>query len=256
MKNCCYCGSLSMFGKSLKTGRFICKDCLKLVPNLIRPSALASLDTFSEAVEYHKKYKKEDFKCTNSYGFLFLDELHGLFNIGDAVFNLMDLQNVSFSCQNARVKSPTNVTADIVFSCEIKYPSDKKIIVSISKIIKFETKCSVIEKDERAISWTSPEEMQIFQNMFYQAYHYAFERYKFQTEKDAIHNFIHKSKFDELELAKNLFMITDDNFTKEIVRTRRNLLLKAFHPDNIGDENATKRINDAYQILIKNLPNV
>ena len=56
----------------------------------------------------------------------------------------------------------------------------------------------------------------------------------------------------ELEKAKTLFMVSD-NYSVEEIKKIRNRLIKSFHPDgNEFDDEYAKKINNAYDVLIKN----
>lgn len=59
-----------------------------------------------------------------------------------------------------------------------------------------------------------------------------------------------RADMDEYERAKCLFML-DDKYTLDELKTQRNRLLKAFHPDNTHDnsDRYIDRINRSYEIL-------
>jgi hypothetical protein len=245
MKTCSICNNTSFRGKSTKTGDFVCHDCMKKIPKIIQNSVLNSIDTVKAAIEYHQYYN--DFEYTSSYGELYLDELHGLFKIEDAIFNIMHLSDVAFSCKNTKVNSASNVTTDIEFTCEITYPQQRTTIVRFKKMIKTSAKCVIEKSDPEYISWDPPGAFMIFRQMFFQAYDTAFDRYERKQRTLNLEDY-------DLAAAKILFMLTDNqSYDKNVLRSRRNNLLKAFHPDNDGDTEASEIINKAYEILLNTL---
>lgn len=261
--DCILCGAATNLLKRKKTkDGMVCSVCMSHIPksikNDIKNYSFEDLrDIVSWVEEYQPKYIKK-FEETASYGNLHIDEYHGLFaicekkqlvdgNIPDScvdIFHCLDLEDVGIATKHANANE-NSVNIDVELMCVLSQPS-----ISFKKIIKSNVSCAVKRINSETLQYSEPEGLSIFRNMFNQMYKTALEKYNFHTQNDFL------TKHDiEVFAAKSLFML-EDGYTKEELKQQRNRMLKVFHPDESRNDTTlmaeyTKKINDAYKLLVK-----
>ena len=214
--------------KKFKDG-YVCKDCLKNVPYLIQKNSKA-LDL--EDIYYFKDCElSKDFIETSIYGNLKLDEIHSLIKINNDIFKCEDITDIGLVPESPKTKKQ-----ELVVDIKI-YFSLKQLPLKFEVIVKHNAKC-IYNSDKDTCEL--PKDYSIFCEMLNNA---------LSMKAVCLNRLYARTTYNELNLAKARFMVSD-NYTLEEIRNTRNLLVKVFHPDNsnMGNEKI-QIINRDYAIL-------
>ncbi len=215
----------------------VCNDCYKHFPSLLRIKEMPYFRC-KDWISYEKE-NKEQFTETSSFGLLHLDELHGLFQIESKqtdIYKITDLKSVALTLKKP-IQEGNQMYADILFSFELK---NHPFSIVIKKKDKLQAK-----PEGKVIHFSESYSLSVFRNVFQQAV-----ENQYSSIRKMLNEFSRKD-LGELEKAKALFMVDDEIDTEEIKKVR-NVLIKAFHPDNSSlDSRYSEKINHAYSILIK-----
>lgn len=251
MPNCVICGKgLSLTGNKLIRDGKMCKDCW----SKISPLALEQIDFYDTAdVENAIRMENElyeQFSVTASFGSLHMDEVHGLFAISKKlkddkpeernVFSVYDLEEAGLYCKSP-VVDHENVFVDVEFSCKLSNPQ-----ISIKEVVKKRCKCSSKRVNNKEIEWQIPHDMEMFRTMFNYMLSGAFEKLNKMMCGRSV-------KDRELDKAKALFMIKNDNYTQEYLDETRMSLKQAFDTHERGCEESLQIIEGYYNLLRNNL---
>lgn len=265
--NCIACNAeLSLINREkIKNKEYICKKCLKKMPNLISSSIS---DFESEEIKQVKSYMEnnhqkllEIFEVTDFFGSLFIDQYHGYFALHNPckvthkklpkkcrdIYEFSNLTDAGFLCKNVRnitISGVSLVAMDVEFYFSLSYPH-----ISVRTVIGSGVPCDMVRNSKGTIDYTEPAKLTMFRNQINQILQNNYaknRRYQENVTSDANQN-------TEIIKAMALFML-DENFTKEDLKRQRNRLMKTFHPDSGADNTNmdvyAQKINDAYKLLI------
>lgn len=255
-KECVICGEKAgFFSKKTGEGK-ICKKCLRYVPRSINlPSAGTD---FLKKISSKNIEKSQFFETTASYEGIYIDTIHGMFCYSEKgtrdephdfkdIYRIDELTEVGIFCSNAK---NVGTTRNIVI-CDIKFRVKTKDI-NVEFLISKGKKCSTKVKDGK-LEWTEPNELSMFRNMFNQMIDTAafgmLEKLKAIQEMQKAVTIAEK----KTDWAKGiLFIGHDEECTSELIKAKRNEMVKIFHPDRnspFADTEIASQINEAYKIL-------
>lgn len=268
----------------------ICKECLNKIPSVMHTNLqYLTPDDYNNIISYVDNIKNSisDFSVTHSYGDLHLDSNKGLFAICKKnkfkngkldpnelnIFNCLDLENIELNFikdKNRKIQNG-NVYGNVELIFGIK-----SLDISVKHIVKKKEKTEIIQI-ENQYGYDEPYELKIFKSEFQRMIERTVNKYnenvkrnneifenlnkemerqqKIYEEMKRESERLEKEKSNsqsELEKAKTLFMVSD-GYSVEEIKKIRNRLIKSFHPDgNEFDDEYAKKINNAYDVLIKN----
>ena len=136
--------------------------------------------------------------------------------------------------------SGKNIIGDAMLECRIRVIENE---INFKIIIASGIKCHVIKTVGSQAYYEEPGMMTMFRSQIQQAAEDCAEELFTEVQK-------YKKMNENIRFvqAKTIFMI-DLDYDEELLKKRKMMLTKAFHPDNGGDEECMKKINDAYEIL-------
>jgi len=283
-------GIFDFGAKKFNYNEKICKECLNKIPSVMHTNLqYLTPDDYNNIISYVDNIKNSisDFSVTNSYGDLHLDSNKGLFAICKKskfkngkldpnelnIFNCLDLENIELNFikdKNRKIQNG-NVYGNVELIFGIK-----SLDINVKHIVKKNEKTEIIQI-ENQYGYDEPYELKIFKSEFQRMIEKTVNKYnenvkrnneifenlnkemerqqKIYEEMKRESERLEKEKNNlqsELEKAKTLFMVSD-GYSVEEIKKIRNRLIKSFHPDgnDVGDEYA-KKINNAYDVLIKN----
>ena len=240
-------------GKMILDG-YICHNCYKNLPYVIRRDISNYSDITLECVMDYCKAHQDDFTETAHYGELYIDEAKGLFafkekekNMKYSVFDIMDVDDISIYCVNASANKYNNVRCDVEITCVLNHPS-----IKIRHIIKKNVACLSKDAGYNKLEWTEPGDLSMFRSMIDQMYITKIKKHS-SNYKDYLKTY----QSIELLKAKALFMINEDVYDIDYLKKQRNALIKNFHPDennySVEESNRYAQIgNSAYHLLVEN----
>ena len=257
MADCILCGKkANLLAKKCHDGH-ICSDCGRfLSPNIAYSSATK---------EYLEKIKKEneelpkEFDYTNNYGWLYIDVVHGMFLISrkadkdgepmefGEIFRVEDLTGVGLyisEIKNIGTNGKDRIVCDIAFKMQTE---DRSLEYKIAR----QKKCD-FKYEGTKINWQEPGDFQVFRNTFDEMLKgtWIFWKDKFDQMQE-MRGDVSKGATNESWAKGVLFIDNKKEATEELVKSRRNLLVKIFHPDNAKTGNAEimRQITEAYDRL-------
>lgn len=268
----------------------LCKKCVNKIPSVLHDQLkFLTIKDYENIIAYVDKMENDiyDFSTTHSYGNLHLDSNRGLFAICKKekikggkldpnelnVFSCLDLESIELNfikdknrkIENGNVYGYVNLIFGI-----------KSLDLNVNTIIKKCEKTKIIQI-ENQYGYDEPYELKIFKSEFQRMIERTVNKYNENVKRnnEILENLNKEMEYQqkiyeemkreserlekeknnlqsELEKAKTLFMVSD-NYSVEEIKKIRNRLIKSFHPDgnDVGDEYA-KKINNAYDMLIKN----
>lgn len=265
---CSYCGEVKRVKRL--SGSVICRDCYKGLPFFVRKETARY---FAEDVTALFKHQEQSafviVSPTARYGKMFVDEKNGILGIAEtpsiaksilknkkpidgylskgAVFiiSLFDLDDIGLCC-----KDPKGNNGQVICDVELYIRIDK---LGIDKriIAKTATKCPSKKVDKFRREWDEPGELSMFRNILKGIYEKRGQIISdsFKKLKCAITN-------EETRAGIEFFGLSERFSAKEL-KSRRNFLVKVFHPDLSEGENDielrslyTKKVNELYKRLL------
>lgn len=262
--DCAHCGNKTnpLTRTKLVDGDYLCFDCIRRIPPYILNSFSSHYDiddyrSLKDYIDFSNSQLRPVFCETHSYYTIHIDERNKIFYLGDyiredTVFFLF--QNVSvfdLIFQPENIKEGLlgdKVIGNILLQIWVRFPyfyREEKI----ASRVKAKAKTNFLGTK---ISYEDPAEMCDFKQRFKLAWAESLE----EAEVDEDSSAGDQTTDSALSQAMALFMLDSlDGVSQESLRTHRNRLVKAFHPDK-GDDSDTKymqKINAAYEILKKHI---
>ncbi len=238
MGKCAFCYSTtSMFNSKKIVNGTICNSCLKSIPNCFSIDRYDA-DELQKVQRYESNPAFEKFQATSELSSLLLDEVHGLFAIGNKqnVFSLMDLSEYGIYLSDV-VKTNDKFYGDIVFSCTLK-----SLDINFRKVLKKQVFCKP-KMEDGILKPSVPPEIYLFREIFAQAIkNQAKEILPLLTAYQNISN--------QAKLIAESMLLVGDNYTLPEIKSQRNKLMNIYHPDNGGDAYYCERINASYKYLV------
>lgn len=242
MYSCILCKEEKRFGHRFFYG-FVCKDCLKTLPNLFSFRKLSD----NQITWLYENRKEKQFKETSVLGNLSIDEKNALFCIKKDFkknyFSFLDCSEVGIEPTNAKMDDTgRNVYCDVEFQFRLRETG-----LYYKAVIKRREKCNVspIMYDGK-VQAREPLTVGLMRSMINQSIENQFSNAKLLL------NALSEAEARKEEYLAQGTLMLPDGYTKEDLKRHRNSLIKAFHPDNNPDSEAglyTDKINKAYQIL-------
>lgn len=255
--NCAECGceTKPLLRTKLKDGNYICSKCARIIPLYAYQTFLESYSLEDFCVfKQHKVYSDEalrpNFEETDSYQTLHMDSLNGLFYIGyaidkDTIFlQFKDIVRFELFFNPKELKNGIigqKVEGDVLFQLEMKHPYFK-YEAKLDKDVKAKVKKELFGTK---VTYENPKGMDEFAAAFTYAWVLDSEA---ATESASVKSY----QSAELQQAMALFMLDNlDGITLEELKSHRNRLIKAFHPDkgSADDTRYAQKINNAYEVL-------
>lgn len=281
-KTCDICDS-TFKTKKIKNG-ILCGSCFKRLPFFLKPhKSRLSLETASAFLSYSEQAGRDGFRLTSHYGALAVDETRGIIGLADSEKTLLKIDKPSLlrriwrrirgtafdsdtAINSGKIflvpleeidgiglycKSPTankkGVFCDIEFSIRID-----SIGLDKAFIVKRRASCPSKRKDATHLVWDEPGTLSVFRNIIQGMID---GRTRLLSESQKV---ILRSERDIATVRAMALFMVEDGYTRETLRHRRNVLLKAFHPDISELDGAssafcTRAITESYKILEKRL---
>lgn len=251
---CSLCGNTTTFIRGKKMlGGYLCKDCKRLMPYGINFRKTEYSDMKDLLLE--NKRLRDIFNYTGIYGNLYIDSMNNIFcyserfnKKGDPldfgqIHHVSELTGVGMYCTNLKnigKYGADKIVCDVVFKIKTKKLEEQYVI-------KKATECKHYYEG-RKVEWNEPGDFLVFRKLF----------------EDMLDNWCtgladkveRMLKLQELgnsgeDWAKGiLFIGKDETITPELLKKRRNQMMKLFHPDNgNGDAEISSMVNEAYKSL-------
>ncbi len=241
---------------------YICRNCKRYIPY---GTALNFADKDYLEKVYKEKYEKAKmFNTTSMLGDLYLDSGHRLFlvsarqkkgeplDFGD-IYHINELKGLGLTCCNLKnigSQNRDNIICDIKLLLETHYSSHEYIVVKNKN-------CS-FSYEGNNIKWNEPGEMQVVEHMLFQmaedeTFSIRKQLAEMNNAKEQVNNEILSESQKSEQWARGiLFISEEESLTKSLIKSKRNALLKIFHPDNgYKDTKETELVYKAYETLEK-----
>lgn len=252
--NCSFCNKKIASIFSHRTGSFcICNNCMSELPFYFSKHIEDySYEEILSIIHWEKEKKnglKQIFFTTSSYGYLHIDSLHHLIAIGNAndfekgkpinndvlIVEIENLNNATFDV-NVDRSSTEEINGSILMSIAVDVPNIelKNILIK-----KNETIIPTMVNEDSVI-FSLPPDVELIWNEIYEI-----------KEQLINHDFLLSGNQRDIDRAMGLYMV-EDEFTLDQLKKQRNILMKAFHPDNDTTEGSDERsqfVIKAYELL-------
>lgn len=257
--NCILCDSpVTFLNRHKSYNGYICKDCLSFIPASVTANLKSATTDYLKKVCDNNKLKAHDFDTTASYEGIYIDSIHGLFCYSSKgtketpaefkdIYRVEELTEVGIYCSDVRNigKTQNIVVCDIHFKiCTEDIRTDFTI--------SHRKKCTYKVKGDK-IEWVEPAELSMFRNLFNQMIDNVAVGLLHKLKKiSEFQSLLEKVNVSEDWAKGVLFIGKDEEYTPNLVKTRRNELVKIFHPDRnspFSDTKIASQINEAYRIL-------
>lgn len=173
MPKCVACGGdVSLLSQKRCIDGQVCQTCIEKIPRVLYISlSMYTADELTQIINYENDLRAAGFEVTASYGKLYLDEMNGLFAIGEKSgqtgklgegFDIFDgayLDNIGLYPIDPR-QSRKDVVCDVEFSCVYKYPRMKFKLKVLSGV-----KCEFHQITKTKATWNEPGDLTMFRNM-------------------------------------------------------------------------------------------
>lgn len=235
---------------------YVCADCWNKV-HFAHHSFVRSYyekNEFRTYIEWENQYRelfKEKFHCDYKYLSLEVDARHALLKVENVIYHFAQLQQAKFVInevkENKAFKNAT-VKGKLGLNLECHTPAYGNNAIIIDHSFKFKGHKDSVFGGE--YEYDLPEDLlQVEAMIQYLLYNYNLVEEPLIGGSDAPEQ--NAQEVSELSKAMALFMIDSlDNVTEESLKSQRNILIKAFHPDNSDVEASyAQKINDAYSLL-------
>lgn len=252
MKKCAVCGSPIKFISSSCADGKICSNCSGKIPEVYDFSlSRLSKGDIENLFEYDKRQEelRSKFLETSSYSLVHLDSHHGILALCENSF----IHNGE--AKEGAFMIPMETISSFSFSMVPKKSDENKVIASISVSITAldipeihalyltDDVCSVENYDQGTVSYSYPLGVKFLWDEVVRVNNRIIEEHKNSPMMAMRENL-------DFVRAAGLFMV-DLNFTKSLIKKRRNQLIKAFHTDAGGSEECAQQINKAYELLLE-----
>lgn len=235
--------NINVFGTKIHTADgVICGDCAEKIPQPFRDSAKAyTCAELKDIIKYEEMLRDTEFSETSSLGELKIDDMHGLFAIGDetSVYSVLSVTDFSISGENYHESRSHSgkLVCDAVFDCEISNPR-----IHIKKTVMKGIECAYERVSHDHVQPKVPGVILVMNDVFSQMY-------KNQAEKlTSVYNtkFADRNSIDIME--SELILMMHDGYERSDVDAQEKTLLDAYegHPDR---EYYQKRIRKAADTL-------
>ena len=257
--NCACCGKKTnlLTRMKLQDGNYLCSECAAKIPSFLKDSVKSHYDledyhSFLAYIEYSNKELRPRFHETHWYYSIHIDTENKIFYLGYDInektvfFNFHNIEafNLVFNAEEFK----EGVLGD-------KVKGELALILKMNnpyfyheEILDYSAKAKAKKKLlSNKVEYDNPKGMDEFLLFFQTAWQASLEEQAKDSENSNI-----ISLADELRQAMSLFMLDKlDGVSLEDIKTQRNRLIKAFHPDKGTAEDAVfaQKINNAYEML-------
>ena len=243
----------------------LCYDCYNKVPHKILDYATShwSYSDYKSYLDWEEATKEErsHFNPTVEYGDftkLKIDMERCLFTIGngydDIVFRFMDLQSYELNYKPEAVKDGmlgAKVTGNEYVAIELLAPS-----LYLEEILKYGVSYRLREKGFISKKYEYDFSDKFFELiMSFNACAYVVDQIRNGEAHQENQQRTTSSDMNEVQKALALFMFDSlDDVTQDSLKKQRNIMIKAFHQDNLEKNEAySQKINAAYELLSQHI---
>lgn len=173
MPKCVVCGGdVSILSQKRCMDGQVCQACIEKIPHVLQGTlTMHTAEELTEIINYETEMRAAGFEVTASCGKLYLDEMNGLFAIGEKSgqtgklgegFDIFDgayLENIGLYPVEPR-QSRKDVVCDVEFSCVFKYPKIKFKLKILSGV-----RCEFHQITKTKATWNEPGYLTMFRNM-------------------------------------------------------------------------------------------
>lgn len=173
MPKCVVCGGeVSLLSQKRCIDGQVCQTCIKKIPRVLYGSLpMYTADELTQIIDYENDMKAAGFEVTASCGKLYLDEMNGLFAIGEKsgqmgkmgeIFDIFDgayLDNIGLYPIEPR-QSRKDVVCDVEFSCVFNYPR-----IKFKQKVLSGVRCEFHQITKTKATWNEPGDLTMFRNM-------------------------------------------------------------------------------------------
>ncbi len=261
--NCAHCGKKTNLLTRLKLhdGNYLCSDCMSKVPSYMKDSVKAHYDledfrSLLAYIEYSNTELRPRFHETHWYYSIHIDTENKLFYLGYDIdektvfFNFYNIEEFNLTFNAEEFKEGVlgdKVKGELLFILKMNNP-----YFYHEEILDYSAKAKAKKKLlSNRVEYDNPKGMDEFL-LFFQT---AWQKSKGSQEEDRAEdreNSNISALADELRQAMSLFMLDNlENVSLEDIKSQRNRLIKAFHPDkgSADDTAYAQKINSAYEVL-------
>lgn len=214
--NCFICGSkIKLFDGTKLADGHLCGTCVRKLPSLLLKRGRCLQEyTLRNAMRKTADYLSR-FSATASYGYLHIDEIHGLFCVskdlsrvgkpvtGNNIFSVYDLTEVGLTCTSPR-ESSNGVFVDVELTCSLADPNFHFVVT-----VKRNCRCNIRQGRSKDDAVDMPSDLAMFQVLFNQMLTGAWEKVNDVLCGKMVHGF-------ELEKARAVFMLPEGHTKDEL----------------------------------------
>lgn len=260
---CSHCGTKTslLTRMKLSNGEFLCSQCASKIPDYMKESVNShySLQEYQELLKYigySNCTLRPHFHETHSYYSIHIDTENKILYLGYGINDktvFIHLENIDDFKLVFRAKEfkegmlGDKVKGELLMTIKVRFP-----YFYHEEILDYSAKAPAKKKFLSSnVEYDNPHGMDEFLLYFHTAWQASLEEAAFaRSEKTEYSNY--RTPSDELQQAMALFMLDSlTGVTLEDIKTHRNRLIKAFHPDlsSSADTAYAQKINNAYEVL-------
>ncbi len=248
-------------------GTIICNNCENMIPiDLIDYATVRwrrnDLETYLEYKRYSDKELTPIFKETYHYGDLSIDENHALYKLNSnlVIYEARNINSISFSFEPESVKKSFIFKTYAIGKAKMHLESNLPVF-KLSTILSSRARAEGYMENGVFVTRLPDPVIEIqawFKSVFDEIQAQMDAEAKKEEYKEEEHYEYKEDKKrntypNTIQSAMALFMYdTLDGLKTSDIKSQRNKLLKAFHPDEgEADTGYAQKINTAYELLIK-----
>lgn len=249
----------------------ICRECYDQLPILVQNNISAyTPDALKKIKDYiNKTHDKmiQEFKATDSIGYIYLDRHHGYLAYCDPrkvkrgklpkncydIFDCNYIQECSVITHDPYMRREYGVeylAMDVDFRCIVKNPE-----IRFGCLMGEGVPCEVLSYMTDEISYKEHRQLRALkENLSFLVRNNEINRQRKSNADYSSSGGTNTNNNDTAYLQATALFMLDNNFTKSDLKRQRNKLMKTFHPDTTGNneeqEVYARKINSAYELLL------
>ena len=260
--NCAYCGEKTSTFTRLKlhNGNYLCLNCASKIPSFMKKTVkahynLVNYRNFLEYINYSNNELRPQCRETHHYYSIHIDTENRIFYLGYDInektvfFNFHNIEDFDLIFKAEEFKEGMlgdKVKGELLLILKMNLP-----YFYHEEILDYSAKAKAKKKLlSNKVEYENPKGMDEFLLFFQTAWKASLEEAYAQEQRESTSS--NATISGELQQAMALFMIDSmEELSVDKIRSQRNRLIKAFHPDkgSVEDTAYAQKINSAYEVL-------